>query len=139
MHKLRALVEKGGIVFVGLDHEKRRRAELRRYPEVTDAADQETGREPSILENPRQHGAGGGLTVGAADRQHAAVAQDMIGEPLRPGGVAQTAVEHRLDGGVAAAQGVAHNHQVRRRVEVPGGESSRTSIPAAASSVLIGG
>src|SRR5699024_6501994 len=66
MDKLRALVEKGGVVFIRLDHEtapgarRRRAAEIGRY-----AADQKPGRQPGMFQDVRQHACRGGLAVRA--------------------------------------------------------------------------
>ena len=99
--ELAALVEEGGVVLVGLDHERRRpsprrtripqpgrNAEIRRDP-----ADQETGLEPCAIEDPGQHRAGGGLAVGAGHRQHVPALQQLFGEPLRAAGVRQARVQ----------------------------------------------
>ncbi len=66
-----ALVEKSGVVFVGLDDERRAGAQAGRNTKVDrHAADQKTRLQASRLQNPGQHGGGGGFAVGAGHRQH---------------------------------------------------------------------
>ena len=84
VHELRALVEERGVVFVGFDNEEPGVAEARRSAEVGGyAADQETGFEPGVLENPRQHARGRRLAVSACDGNDMTVPQHVLGEPLR--------------------------------------------------------
>ena len=77
MHKLAALIEKRGVVFIGLDDKQgpgltccqlpqtRGHAEIQRH-----AADQKTGRQTGLIQNPTQHGGGGGFAVRTGDCQH---------------------------------------------------------------------
>ena len=70
VHELRALVEKGGVVFVRLDHEMAARAEARTDAEIErHAADQEPGCEPGVLEYPGEQAAGRRLAVRARGRR----------------------------------------------------------------------
>ncbi|MCY1311424.1 hypothetical protein D9M70_617240 [compost metagenome] len=71
-----------------------------------------------MLQHPGQHAGGGGLAVGTGHRQHPAPLQHMVGQPLRAGDIGQALVQHMLHRRVAAGQGVADHHQVRRRIEV---------------------
>ncbi len=92
--ELGTLVEECGVVLVGLDDEEGAVGQARRQAEVLrDAADEKTRRESRVLEDPRQHRAGGGLAVGAGDCEHPFVAQHGVGEPLRTGGIRQATVE----------------------------------------------
>ena len=119
MDELAALVEKGGVVLVRFDHEKRRAAKPRGNAEVAGhAADQIAGVEARVLENPGQHGGGGGLAVGAGHRQHPAPRQHHLGEQLGAGGIGYALVQHMLHRRVAPAQGVADHHQVRGRLQL---------------------
>ncbi|MNN19192.1 hypothetical protein D3C81_1324250 [compost metagenome] len=117
--ELAALVEEGAVVLVGLDHEKRRAAEARGHREVLrHAADQKARAHPGVFQHPGQHAAGGGLAVGAGHRQHPAALQHVVGQPLRAADVGQAGVEYMLHRRVAARQGVADHHQVRRRLQL---------------------
>ncbi|MNE09601.1 hypothetical protein D3C80_1022870 [compost metagenome] len=73
-----------------------------------------------MLQYPGQHAAGGGLAVGTGNRQYPAPLQDMVGQPLGTRNVRQALVQHILHRRVAARQGIADHHQVRRRVELGG-------------------
>jgi hypothetical protein len=56
--------------------------------------------------------------MGTGDRQHMALGQQMLGQPLRPGNVVQTGVEHVLDGGNPPLHRIADDHNVRRRLQM---------------------
>ncbi len=119
MDELRALVEEGAVVLVGLDHEERRTAQARRNPEVLrHPADQEARAHAGVLQNPGEHAGGGGLAVGTGHRQHPASLQHVVGQPLRAGNVGQALVQDMLHRRIAARQGVADHYQVRRRLQV---------------------
>ena len=121
VQELTALVEEGGVVFVGFDDEERRRAETGRDAEVPgQAADQETGLEPGLLEDPGQQAGRGGLAVGAGHGQHPAFAQQMFGQPLRTGDVVEPAFEDDLDLFVAPRQGVADDVEIGVEIKVVG-------------------
>ena len=113
VHELRALVEERGVVLVGLDHEEaavgmaRRHAEIQRH-----AADQEAGREPGVVEDPREHRRRARLAVRAGDREHEPVREHVIAQPLGSGRVREAAVEHRLDQRIAARDDVADDEQI---------------------------
>ena len=113
MDELGSLVEQRRIVLVCLDHEKRGFAEPRGARKIApDAADQETGFEPGILENPGQHAAGRGLAVGSGDGQHPALLQHVFVQPLRAGGVARTALEDGFELRIAAGDRIADDEYV---------------------------
>ena len=121
VHELGALVEKGGVVLVRLDDEKRGLAKAGRAPEVPrHAADQEAGRQAGILEYPGQQARRAGLAVGPRDPQHPAVAKQVLREPLGPGRVGQALIQGVLHLGVAPGHRVADDHEIRRRPQVIG-------------------
>jgi len=122
MHELAALVEEGGVVLVGFDHEgtalpqPSRHAEVQRY-----AADQKAWLQAGALQNPGQHGRRGGFAVGARDSQHMAraggvvrrVVQHMAGQPLGTAGVRHAGIEdgfHQGEFGFAAGVMRAGHH-----------------------------
>src|SRR5512139_383743 len=119
--ELGALVEEGGVVFVGLDDEEGAVGQPRGHFEILrDAADQETGAQARIFEDPRQHGGGGGLAVGAGDGQHPFVLQNIVGQPLRTGGVGQAALEDGFHQRVAAGHDVADDEDIGLEVDLAG-------------------
>ena len=122
--ELGALVEERGVVLVGLDDEERRFAEPRADAEVErHTADEEAGRKPCVLEDPREHAARRGLAVRARDREHPTLAQHLAREPLGPRCVRDAAFEQRLDHRHAARHDIADHHHIRRRVELRGVET----------------
>src|SRR5437773_11639568 len=85
MNELRALVEEGGVVLVSLYDEERRAGESGRNREIQwHPADEEPGEAACLLQDPRQHGCDGGLSMGARHRQYMPAAEYMLGQPLRP-------------------------------------------------------
>src|SRR5690606_21600629 len=72
VNKFGALVEKGGVVFVGLDHKQGLFwIEAGRHTQAGGhATDQEVGGQLGLLQDPAQHGAGGGLAVRAGHGQN---------------------------------------------------------------------
>ena len=112
--ELGALVEKGGVVFVGLDDEERAVGEPRGNAEIErHAADQEPRIQPGMIENPREHRRRRRLAVRAGDREHPLVVEHVLEEPLRSRLVGQPGVEDRLDERIAARQRVADDEDVR--------------------------
>jgi len=71
-----------------------------------------------VFQNPGHHGGGGGLAVGAGHADYPASLQHMVSQPLGAGGIGQAPVEHIFHRRIAPGHGVAHNHQIRRRVEM---------------------
>ena len=117
--ELRALVEEGGVVLVGLDHEVLALTEPGTRIEVLrHAADQEPRREPGVLEDEGQHARGGRLAVRARDAEHPASLQHVLRQPFRSRDVAAAAVEQRLDQRVAAAHHVADHEHVRCELQL---------------------
>ena len=72
------------------------------------------------MQNPREHGAGGGFAMRARDGQHPPPPQDMPAEPGGSGCIGNAPVQHRLHQRIAAAQRIAEQHAVRRRGEMRG-------------------
>ncbi|MDR6234962.1 hypothetical protein QE440_002703 [Pseudomonas psychrotolerans] len=71
-----------------------------------------------MLQHPGQHAGGGGLAMGPGHCQYPAALQHMLGQPLWAGDIGQTFVQHVFHRRIAARQGVADHHQVRRGVEL---------------------
>ena len=131
VHELAALVEEGGIVFVGFDHEKRRAAgrigfgRLRQAggnaEVLRNAADEEAGSQPGIFQHPGQHGGGGGFAVRAGHAEHPAAVQHVFGQPLRAGHIRQAAIQNGFNHRHAALGHVAdHIHIGRKFVQLFG-------------------
>ena len=117
--KLRALVEKGAVIFIGFYHKERRITQTGRHGKVLrHAADQETRGHARVLQHPGQHAAGRGFTVGTCHGQYPAALQHMVSQPLRAGHVRQALVEHVLNCGVATGQRIADHHYIWRRIEL---------------------
>ena len=111
--ELAALVEERGVVLVRLHDEFPPATEPCRNAEILGhATDQEAGLAPGGLEQVRQDRARRGLAVGPRDREDVPSGQDLLGEPLRAGGVGTPIVEHLLHRVVAARQRVADHHRV---------------------------
>ena len=95
--ELGALVEERRIVFVGLDDEMpgagRKAGAGRKI--ARHAADQESGLETGVFEDPRQHARGRGLAVSSRDCQHVHVAQHFARQPVGTRGVGNIAVAAR--------------------------------------------
>ncbi len=134
MHELAALVEKGRVVFIGLDHEQWRcrqgpcarngpggRTQAGRHTKIQrNAADQKTRLQAGAFQNPGQHRGGCRLAMGARHGQYVAPLQDMLGQPLRPAGVGAARVEDGFHQGklraaigqAGAADHVAHHKHI---------------------------
>ena len=132
VHELGALVEERRVVLVGLDHEMRgapmrlRRAaaptaEARRRVEIArHAADQKSRLEARMLEYPGEHARSRGLAMRPRDREHVAVLEHVLRQPLRSRGVRHAAIEQRFDHRTAATQRIAHHHDVGIEIELLG-------------------
>ena len=121
MDELGALVEERGVVFIALDDEPLGVGEAGPLLEIArDAPDEERGVKARVLEGPCKEGRGGGLAVGAGDDERAASADEKLLEQLGQRAVAKPLVEHGLGLGVAARDGIAHDHEVGVVGEVVG-------------------
>src|SRR5207247_5639059 len=108
MNELRALVEEGGVVLVSFYDEERRAGEPGRNREIQwHPADEESGEAACLLQDPRQHGCDGGLSMGARDRQYMPAAEYMLGQPLRPRNIPLPVIENCFHQGVDAREDVA--------------------------------
>ncbi|EKD96756.1 MAG: hypothetical protein ACD_23C01287G0002 [uncultured bacterium] len=127
VHELAALIEKGGVVFVGFNDKQRagverpvacdgtpRGAQAGRHPEVQrHAANQKARLQSGTFQNPGQHRRGGGLAVGSRHSQHMSALQHLLGQPLRAAGVGQAGVQngfHERKLGAAVGQPGAADH-----------------------------
>src|SRR5688572_20246166 len=82
--ELRALIEKGGVIFVALDHKQARWRQAGRDREVAwDAPDQKAWGAPRVLEDPCQHRRSRRFPVGSRDSEHPLIYQNVLFEPLR--------------------------------------------------------
>jgi hypothetical protein len=119
MHELRTLVEESRVVFVGLDDEVLAAAETRRDAEVLrHPADEKTGREAGVLEDPCEHARRRRLAVRPCDGKHPPSREHVCGEPFRSRRIGQARIEHVLDRGIAARHDVTDDDTVRRRLEI---------------------
>ena len=118
--ELGALVTEGRVVFVSFDDEERGVAETRRDTKVFRyATDEEPGRHAGLFEYPGEHGAGGGLAMRAGNPEHPAPAQDVLGQPLRPGHIGQPLIQNRLQQRIAARNGIADHEHIRLHCGLP--------------------
>ncbi|OIQ73771.1 hypothetical protein GALL_445910 [mine drainage metagenome] len=118
--ELGALVEKRGVVLIGLDDKKIGTqpcgcTEIERH-----AADQEAGVHSGLVEDVRQHRGGRGLAVRTGDRQRPAPAQHMLGQPLRPAHIRLPGVEYGFHQRIAARHHIADHPQVGLECELIG-------------------
>ena len=119
MDKLGALVEERAVVFIGLDDKEVAAAQARGHREILGhAAHQVAGIKPGLVQDPQQHGGGGGFAVGAGHRHHPAMAQDFPGQPLGAGHVIDAPVQNSFHLRVAPGHGITDQHQVRLRLQV---------------------
>ncbi len=115
VHKFGALVEKGGVVFVGLDHKQGLFwIEAGRHTQAGGhATDQEVGGQLGLLQYPAQHGAGGGLAVRAGHGQNVLLVQNVLAQPLRAGCIRQTLIQNGFHQRITARHHVAHYIEIR--------------------------
>ena len=93
------------------------------------AADQKTRSPARAFQDPGQDRARGGLAVGAGDREHMPVAQDLAVQPFRPGDIVQPLVQRVFQRRVAARERVANDQLIRRGLQLPGGVAGRDVDP----------
>ncbi len=132
MDKLAALVEKGGVVFVGFQDKCLPWTQPGRDPEIhRHTADEKTGLLAIGFEHPSEHRGGGGFAMGARNRHHVAPVQDVFGQPLRPAGVSGAGVQNGLHqrelrttiGQPRPADHIAHDKHVRIEPHLLGGKT----------------
>ena len=141
MHKLAALVEKCGVVLVGLDHKHGARVAIAgpggRTQACGDAkiqwhaADQKAWLQAGSLQNPGEHRGCRGLAMGAGHGQHMAALQHMLGQPLGAAGVRGAGIQngfHQRKLGRAIIQAgpadhIAHHIHVRLQCELVGAKA----------------
>jgi len=115
--ELAAFVEKSRVVLVRFDDKQARFAgggrSTRRHAKVKrHTADQETGSQARIFENPRKHRAGCRLAVCTGDRKHPLPAQQLFPNPLRAGHKTCAGVENRFHQWVAARNDIADHIKI---------------------------
>src|SRR6185503_2046654 len=94
-------------------------AEPRRDVEVAeDAADQKSGIEAGVLEDPRQNARSRGLAVRAGDRERPAAGEHVPRQPFGAGSVGNAALQQRLHQRVAATHYVADDDDVRSQLQL---------------------
>ena len=101
--ELAALVEKRGVVLVGLDHEQgpglacHLRAQAGRNAKIQrHTAHQKARLQSGAFQNPCQHGRGGGFAVGARHGQHMPALQHVLGQPLGAADVGRARIQNGL-------------------------------------------
>src|SRR6267143_6708809 len=119
VNELRALVKEGGVVLISLYDEERRAGKPGRSREIQRyAADQESGGTAGLIQDPRQHGGDGGLSMGAGHCQDMPAAEYMLGQPLGPRNIPLPAVENCFHQGIAARDDVADDPNVGAQREL---------------------
>ena len=113
VEEFRALIEKGGVVFISLNDEM---PGVGRIPETGtlakicgQTADQIGGVQARMLHDPGRNRCRGGLSVGSGDNDIVATTEEMGTKHFGQRNVVQLAVEHCLDLGIATRDGVADN------------------------------
>ena len=97
MNELRALIEKGGVVFVSFDDEILRIVEARALPEIfRDAADHVTRIEFAPGHDPGEQRGRGRLSVRAGDDEIVPAAQEKLLQHFRERGVVKLPVQDRF-------------------------------------------
>ncbi len=124
-----AFVEEGGVVFVRFDDEAFSQAQACGHAEVhRHATDQKTGLQSGRLQNPGEHGGGGGFAVGARHGDDVPALQHVFGQPLRAAGVGVSGVQNGFHqrkfraaiGLAGAADHVAHHEHVGGQCQLVG-------------------
>ena len=121
VNKLGAFIEESAVVFIGLNHEERAVAKARGNIEVArNAADNKARLVAAGFEDPGRHAGCGGFPVRSGNRQHPAIAQHEIVQPLRSGHVRDIIFQHRFHARVSARHRVTDNYQIRLRIQLAG-------------------
>ncbi len=119
MQELRSLVEESGVVLVAFKNEVFSLTEMKAGAKVFgDSSDQKRWLHACSMEDPCQHGGGGGLAVRAGDDQHFPAAQEFVMQQLRERRKWDALVKDAFEFNVAARNCVAHDHQVGDRIEI---------------------
>jgi hypothetical protein len=125
VEELRSAVEERAVVLVTLDHEMRPPAD----PESARVPSRKTTHQitrvgPGVLEDPREHGRGGGLAVCAGDDEAVEPAtEDIVGDRLRLRQMGNVSFEHRDDLWIGARDRVADDDAVDFRRDAIGVET----------------
>ncbi len=121
VYELGALIKERAVILVGLNHKERAVAQARGDVEVArHAADHKARLIAAGFEDPGRHARRGGFTVGTGYRQHPAVAQHKVVQPLRAGHIGNALLQHCLNARIAPRHGITNNHQIRGRIELAG-------------------
>ena len=121
VNELRALIEESAVVFIGFNHEERAVAKARGHLKVARyAADDKARLVAAGFKDPGRHSGSGGFTMRPGNRQHPAIAQDKVVQPLRPGHIRDVIFQHRFHARVAARHRVTDDHQIRLRIQLAG-------------------
>ncbi|MND59197.1 hypothetical protein D3C80_503910 [compost metagenome] len=121
MHELGALIEEGAVVFVSFNHKERAFAQTGRNVEIArHAADHKARLIAAGFQNPGRHPGRRRFAVRTGNRQHPAVAQDKVMQPLRARHERNIAFQHRFHTRVTARHGVADDNQIRFNVQLAG-------------------
>ena len=113
MNELRPFIAESRVVLVGFDDKEggigqpRRNTKPLRHP-----PDEERGLQSRLLQYPGQYRRGGGLAVGAGNAKNPALAENILGQPLRPRHVGPVSVENFLKQRIAARNGIADDEQI---------------------------
>ncbi len=113
MDKLAALVEKGGVVLVGLDYEAFALAQSCGNTKVARyATNQETWGQPRLLQHPSQHGRSRRLTMGTCDSKDMTPSEHMVCKPLGSTDVRYPRIEDGFHQGVASGHDIADHKDI---------------------------
>ena len=136
LEKLGGLVEEGAVVFVALDHELPSAADPVAALEVLgDAADEDARVRAAVRQQPPRQRRRRGLAVRPRNDDRPGAPEKVVADGLGQRTVSNLPIEHFLELGVAARDGVADDHEVDVGVDVFRRCSpARWRFPAAAGS-----
>ena len=122
VQELRALIEKGGVVFVGLKNKGGARPRKpRRDPKVfRHAPHQKPGRTPAGIKQVGNKGGGCRLAVGASHCNDGLAAQQMLGEKCGARGHGKALIENGFNKWQASTGHIAHNKKVGLQAKLVG-------------------
>ena len=113
----------GGIVFVAFENEFGTAGEAVALAEIFgDTADEEIRMLSRHVEDPGEHGGGGGFSVRAADDDGMLAGEKFFFEDFGQRAMRELAVEHLFDFHIAARNGIADDDKIRRGSEILGVE-----------------